>query len=86
MLSTWLLIQPSEYVKERTKYLIQRNGSLDFHPLMLHFVIISASEKNWREYLNDVQEELNELVCFFPSNLNPYSFRLIGRASNRTSR
>lgn len=86
MLSTWLLIQPSEYVKERIKYLIQSNGGLDFHPLMMHFVIISGSEKNWREYLNDVQEELNELVCFVPSNLVPSSFRLIGHASDRISR
>lgn len=64
-ISRWLLVQPSEDMKQTVEDLIQADGCLTTNPVIPHLAILLSSEKGWRGYINDLQEEFNELVRMF---------------------
>jgi hypothetical protein len=64
--STWILLQPSNYVRKRLEENLkhQKKGSCSFeeNPMILHTLFLSAAESNWREYIADLQSQLDVLV------------------------
>ena len=66
--SRWLLVQPSASMKRKFGEIIQTDSCVNDITVTPHLVVLSSSEKGWRAYLNDVQEEFIELVCFASLN------------------
>lgn len=51
-------------MKQKIGEIIQMDSCANDITFTPHLVVLSLSEKGWRAYLNDLQEEFNELVCF----------------------
>jgi hypothetical protein len=86
--STWILLQPSNYARKRLEENLkhQKKGSCSFeeNPMLLHILFLSAAESNWREYIADLQSQLDELVrdwnlLYFP--LTEVTKQVTGRES-----
>ena len=73
--SVWILLHPSDYMRRRLSETM-RHGS-DFHcdistgPLHLHGLFLSASERNWSDYIEHTQREIESLVSQNNHNIFP---------------
>lgn len=67
--SVWILLQPSESVKSRLHAALQASrqtkegrGANAF--VELHLFYFMSTERRWREYITDLESELNKLVSY----------------------
>jgi hypothetical protein len=65
--STWILLQPSQNVQNKLKSILNdpnpdENATSFDRECMIIFMILSATETNWRWYINYLESEINELV------------------------
>ena len=64
--SVWILLQPSDYMRRRLSETLKQD--CNFHddnsigPLHLHGLFLSASERNWSDYIEHTQREIESLV------------------------
>ena len=76
-LSRWVLVQPARRAKDRVRKLLQEGDVASNNPAILHLITFLATECDWREYLNELYEELIELVSLLsiqPNNLQYYYY------------
>lgn len=63
--SCWILLNPSEYLRARVEQTL-RDGPDDENTkhsaLILHLALLSATSRNWLQYMEDLQTEIKELV------------------------
>ena len=70
--SAWILLQPSDYMRRRLLHSLRHDSdvvsdtvSTSFH---LHGIFLYASERNWTDWVEEVQQEMELLVrdmmCF----------------------
>jgi hypothetical protein len=65
------MVQPSDdYRAQVVEYLNLEASKIDMtaegrriDPLVLHAMLFDSAERDWRDYINDLEEELNVLVC-----------------------
>ncbi|KAF8242913.1 hypothetical protein K440DRAFT_91584 [Wilcoxina mikolae CBS 423.85] len=62
--SRWIMVQPSDdYKAQVVEYLDSEvsatGGTID--PLVLHAMLFDSSERDWKDYINDLEEELKVL-------------------------
>ena len=64
--STWILLQPSDYMRRRLAEALSIESRSAYNvasgPLHLHGFFLSASERNWEDSIEHVQQELESLV------------------------
>jgi hypothetical protein len=64
--SIWIILQPSTFVLENIEHFVRSLTQDDFLSrgayILLHCFILSSMEKNWRDYIEDLQARLNNLV------------------------
>lgn len=64
--SRWIILQPSESVRTRLKYVLKgeylNDRSSGFDCLVPHMLFLSAMVANWQEYIEHLHSELSRLV------------------------
>ncbi|KAE8354537.1 hypothetical protein BDV28DRAFT_79440 [Aspergillus coremiiformis] len=87
----WLLLQPSTSIKAAIVEFL-RNHNLSSEPMFLHHIVFHFTERNWRGYINELEESLVELEekalyakvgCEKP---RPYDFSITFRDSQNVQR
>lgn len=63
--SVWILLQPSVEGRRRFEE-VQRRGCLGEHPMLFHVVLLFTAAVDWKDYLNYVRKEVDELVRIQP--------------------
>lgn len=66
--SVHIHIQPSTSVKKLLHEAICNGYFKTPHPMSLHLGFLAAAMENWADYVNYLEEELMELVCFLFSH------------------
>lgn len=76
--SRWIVVQPSDSVKARMiEYLgsdfftasMKTEKAARLDPLRFHSAVFVSAERDWRDYINDLENELKLLVGFTESYL-----------------
>lgn len=62
-------ILPSKDVERLLLEAIQRGYFKKPHPLALHLIFLTSAMENWPDYVNFLEEELMDLVCFVLAHL-----------------
>lgn len=64
--SRWILLNPSEYLRSCLEQLLKDNNlaikNAKQMGLMVHLTLLSATSRNWLEYMDYLQSEIKELV------------------------
>ena len=64
--SVWILLQPSDYMRRRLSETLRHDSNFHYDnsigPLHLHGLFLSASERNWSDYIEHTQREIESLV------------------------
>lgn len=66
--SAWILLQPADSVYQQLQEnAVDSSGSIeaDKHKKSLHLAFLWSTEKNWREYVNYLQDQFKILVRIF---------------------
>ena len=83
--SIWIILQPSTYVLEHIENVLRtlpRDDSLSRGGYMLlHCFILSSMERNWRDYIEDLQTRLDGLVSLIQTINIIIFLKWLGRES-----
>ena len=63
--SVWILLQPSDYMHRRLSEPLNKNDfmtGIPLSPFYLHGIFLYASERNWTDWIEDVQHRIESLV------------------------
>ncbi len=67
--SAWIVLQPSDYIRQRLYEALGRESDsvydITLGPLHLHGLFLSASERNWDDWIEHIQRETE---FFVPKN------------------
>ena len=65
--STWMILQPSPEVLNRLELTIAKSESISvqkWDPMSLHLIILKYQSIHWDDYVENLRETLEPLVCF----------------------
>jgi hypothetical protein len=57
--SRWLLLNPSQYLRARLEETVRHHP---YTAVSLHLSLLSATSRNWLEYMEDLHAEIRQLV------------------------
>ena len=64
--SAWILLQPSDYMRRRLSEPLRHDSSfvtgIPVNPFYLHGIFLYASERNWTDWIEEIQQEMESLV------------------------